>query len=310
MACRHRKLAHSTSPPSPRRAGWTVIQSGWRGAPRRPRAMSARPRRGRRRGDRPIDAACHAFAGETVLTHPAPAHPPPAQRVTFAPCGEHLGRRLGQATRERPQQLREQRLHVLRAASEGGGRPPQLLGQALELDGHVDTDPQDGPLFLRAPLDKNSCELGQAPVGARHDDVVGPLDPRLGTERVTGRDGGDQRQQSRRGAVAAQRRTSDISSELPAGTTRSDPGVPCPRSARLRSRAFRAARRPGPARGPFRWSSRSAGGAGADARGTSRAGDCDLNVCPGGTRRHGRRSSSSAAEPRFTARASIPRPSW
>ena len=152
----------------------------------------------------------------------------PSQQGVACPPG--LERRPGglrQAAPERLQQPRQRWLELPRREPHRRRRaiPPgaQLGGQVLEPHGHVQTDPQHGPRFLQAALDEDPGNLREGgPVLLDHD-VVGPLDLRPSpttSATATAAASGSIREGSRR--------TTDSSSELPAGAAQARPCRPRP----------------------------------------------------------------------------------
>ena len=179
-------------------------------------------------------------------------------------------------------------------------------GSSSRLDRDVQADPEHRPALLRAALDEDAASLRGRLAGAaaQQDDVVGPLDQRVRSpDDVADRDGRDQRQQRRQARAAAA--TSAASCRR--APTSAGPGGPRPA---LCSRG----RHERPVRGAASASSRARslvesvlrrcsarpaqGGRGA------RPADA-LTPATAAARRRGPAPSSSAAEPRLTARASM-----
>ena len=205
----------------------------------------------RRRPARPRSAAASGRGGGPSSSTPA-ATPSPAdhaislaeQGVALAPGLDDPGVVVRQPRRELAQHVGQHPLDVGGLEAEARRAVVQLLGQVGDPDGDVDADAHDGPALLRPALDEDARDL--APVD---EDVVRPLDPRLGAAGVRDRDGGDERQQ--RPGVADDDATS--AARGPGGAVQARPwrprpalcvaavtSVPCgaPASASSRARRF------------------------------------------------------------------------
>ena len=150
------------------------------------------------------------------------------------------------------------------------------------------------PALARRSTTTARCRRSPSPAAGRR--CRWPLDLPCADDVADG-DGGDAAAAAAAGRAAA----ATSAARCPRAPTSAGPGVRARRSARRRSRACRAARPRSPARARARWSSRSCGaGARAGGRGDHAHGRLTEHA-----RRRRPAPSSSAAEPRLTASATM-----